>query len=292
MVDQAAGKQPATTEDINALFAAFESRTEEYRKKFDALEAKSNESFWARMSGRATAAALFLGLILTGVSIFNAVVTEPEKSRVDRIAQFNDAVNAAAKTSEDLQLFQYQTSSPGARFTMTSYSLTQFSIDIATAETLLRDIDPADVGVQQLLVLMDGAFTVGDLAQAKMFLGIARSKQDVTPYEAAQIDRYAGKYDFVVGDISGARESYLSALRRPIGLPNTAMFLGELTYGEISLNDCADTMTDVESFVRVINDPQLAPTAREEMLAKEREVLQDNASTCPLGQYSALLPAS
>jgi len=291
MDDHATAKEPGQHQDLAAILAAFEVQVEQYKKQIATLESEKNKSFWQRISGGVAAAALLLGLIATCDSIYTALVTDPEKARIDRLAQFDDTVNSLEKTSEDMQLSPYQDENPGEQYTVVSYSNSQIAIDTSAAEALLQEIPPSYVGIPQLLALMDGAFSEGDFPQAKVFLNIALNKTDDTPLEQAAAERYAGKYFFAVGDVPDARADYLKALDYPIGLGNAAVYLGDLTSYEISANDCGDAMTDMQAFAKVILNPQLSPIIRGQMLAKEHEVLQESGGSCPLNQYAALLPA-
>jgi hypothetical protein len=263
-------------------------RIDDHEARIASLETKT----WVtRLSGAATTIALFLGVLLSASSLYNALVTGPEASRIAQIAQFNAAVNSAAKTAQDMQLFQLQNSDPRAQLMEMSMSIPQIDSDIATAEVLLPDLQPRDVGIPQLTILIDSAFVTGDSLTAKRLVDFAMSKTDVSPYLRSEAERYQGRYFFKTGDPADGHQSYMMAIGNQINPAQKAFDLSEATGFEFAGGDCDDAMADLQSFVNLLDLPGFPAQQRTQLLASEKQYLQNaENSQCPVSDAEAMLP--
>ncbi len=176
------------------------------------LEDEGKKTPLKRMTTSASTSALILGLILTFVSLYDAFVTKPEADRIARISEFNQAVNAAAKTRQEILQLQMQGTDPKLQLAMASMATPQILNDLSTARAMLRDLRNDDVGIPQLIILISEAFTTGDMEAAREFVGRAVSKTDVTPYLRSEAKRYEGKFFFFSGNAAQGRQSFQEAL--------------------------------------------------------------------------------
>ena len=78
------------------------------------------KSPFKKLTESASASALFLGLVLTFVSLHDAFISKPAADRISRLSQFNQAVNAAAKARQELATLQMQTADPQLRLAVAS----------------------------------------------------------------------------------------------------------------------------------------------------------------------------
>src|SRR5216684_3026066 len=84
------------------LVAGLQARVEK-------LESEGNKTLLKAITTSASTSALLLGLVLTFASLHDVFVAKPEADRISRVSQFNQAVNSAAKTRQELVQLQMQT---------------------------------------------------------------------------------------------------------------------------------------------------------------------------------------
>lgn len=159
----------------------------------------------------AGAVALLLGVVLSLFSLYDILIRKPEADRISAITQFNQAVNSAAKTRQDL--IQANNSADQAqRLAVMSMATPRILNDVATAKALLPTLEAEDVGVPQLLILITEAMTAGDLPSAESFIERALSIKNLTPLMKSEALRYRGKFQYVSGDATAGRASYKEAI--------------------------------------------------------------------------------
>jgi hypothetical protein len=259
------------------------------------LENAVKKTLFKKLTESASASALFLGLVLTFISLYDAFVTKPEADRINRLSQFNQAVNSAAKSWQDTIQLQYQITDPQVQQAMASAAMPRILNDISTARAILPYLGTSDIGISQLIVLMSVAFTTGDLDSVKGFVTRAVDKTDVTPYLRAEAKRYEGKYLFASGDPVQGRKSYeaaLSALGNSPGAVSTKAYdLGELVVLEFSSGDCGSAAADLQSLVATLKLPQIAVQHRLQMATTVKsQLIQLQGQHCPtLQNLDALL---
>lgn len=254
-----------------------------------ALEIGAKKTPLKRMTESVSASALFLGLILTFVTLYDAFVTKPKAERISRLSQFNQAVNSAAKTRQELMRLQMQTTDPQLQLAMASQATPQVLNDISTARAMLNDMNNDDVGISQLSILISEAFTAGDLDSAKNFVARAVELTGRTLFQRSEALRYQGRYLFASGDPAKGRKSYLEALNALGDSPGVTMAraydLGDLVLLEYSLGDCTSAAEDLQMFATTLALPHVTPQARSQMAITTRaQIAQLQNQHCPAPQ--------
>jgi hypothetical protein len=247
------------------------------------LEDESQKTFWKRMTTSASTSALFLGLVLTFASLFDTFVSKPEADRISRISQFNQAVNAAAKTRQEIL---QSSQDPKLQVAIQSEAVPQILNDLSTARAMLRDLATDDVGIPQLTILISEAFTAGDIVAAKEFVARAVSKTDATPYLRSEAKRYEGRLYFLTGDPVRGWQSYQDALSAlgdsQFVMAARAYDLGDLVLIEYPTGACEHAETDLKRFVETVRGPDVPQQARLQLLAVVRSQLgQTQGPRCP-----------
>ncbi len=111
-----------------------------HEARLAALEEPSKQIIFKSVTEMGSVSALMLGLILSFMSLYDALVTRPEGERISRITQFNQAVNSAAKLRQDVLQSQAQTNDPKLQLIISSGAVPQISNNISTARVLLKDL--------------------------------------------------------------------------------------------------------------------------------------------------------
>jgi hypothetical protein len=261
------------------------------------LEKSSPRTLFERLTASATASALFLGLVLTAASLYDAIVAKPRADRISALGRFNDAVNSAAKVSQDLAV-QMQTNNAQLQLAVMSQAAPQILNDISTAKALLRELNNDDVGIPQLIVLISGAFTAGDLDSVKEFADRGVKLTNVTPYLHAEAERYEGKYLFASGDPTKGRAAYEAAVSA-LGTSSAfaaerAFILADLVLEEYTSGDCQTAAADLQDLAAALKLPQVTPQARAQVgQTTKAQLLQLQDQHCPAPQaLDVLFPDS
>jgi tetratricopeptide (TPR) repeat protein len=176
------------------------------------LETEKSKGSLKRFSENAGAVGLTLGLILSLSSLYDVFVRKPAADHINAISQFNQTVNSAAKTRQNL-IQSNQGADAAARLALSSMATPRILNDIATARALLPELRSEDVGIPQLLILINESMTAGDRVSAEEFIARAVARNDVPPLQAAEARRYKGKYLFWAGKPQEARAAYMEASR-------------------------------------------------------------------------------
>jgi len=250
------------------------------------LETEAKKTIFKRLTESASASALFLGLILTFLSLREAFVTKPETDRISRLSNFNQAVNSAAKKRKEQILLEIQNPDPKLLLAMASATTTEILNDISTARAMLRDLRDEDVGISQLTVLLNESFTAGDIESAKTFVTRAVNLTGLSPYERSEALRLEGRYFFAKGDFANGRQSYIAALRALGDSPGItaakAFDLADLIPMEYASGDCENAGADLLSFAQMINSPQVLPQIKAQLVTSLKAVMgQLPVQSCP-----------
>jgi hypothetical protein len=245
--------------------------------RIESLESDSKKTSFKRLTESASASALFLGLVLTFVSLYDAFVTKPESDRINRLSQFNQAIISAVKTRQEFIQAQGKTKDPRLQLALASSATQQMLTDVSTAKALLRDIKDRDIAVPQLLMLIEAAFGAGDLESARNFVFRAVNRSDNTPFFQSEAKRYEGKYLFAIGDPAGGRQAFLNAVKA-FGDSNTSMqarayVLSDLVQVEFQFGNCDNAATDFQSFVSIVHSPYVSPDARSQLITTTKYAL-------------------
>lgn len=234
-----------------------------------ALESNSKKSGMKKLLENAGAVGLILGLILTLSSLYDVFVRKPEADRIAAISQFNQAVNSAAKTRQDL--LQAQGADMSVRLAMASMATPRILNDISTAKALLPTLDAKDVGIPQLLILIYESMTSGDLASAEIFTRRAVAKTDATPSMQSEAKRYEGKYFFYSGNFQAGRQSFERALSLLGDVPITAaarsFVLSDLISTEFLYGDCGHVEKDIERLASLLGTQMISLEVKMQMTA-------------------------
>jgi hypothetical protein len=279
-----APRKSSRAKELSEALDAVLLMQESQHARITSLENPAKKSLFKVITESGSASALFLGLILTFVSLREAFVTKPEADRILRLSQFNQAVNSAAKTHQTV--IQSQTTDPQQQLAMMSIATPQILNDISTARALLRGLDNSDVGIPQLIVLVSGAFTAGDLESAKSFVDRAVSKQDATAFLRSEAKRYEGKYFFLGNKPVQARQSFETALSILGDSPGVAaaraFVLSDLVPLEFVFGDCATAAADLQRLADALKLPQVYPQQRLQMASTVKgRLLQLRGQRCP-----------
>ncbi len=248
-------------------------------------ELKNAPRVLKKFTENAGAVALMLGLILSVISLYEVAVRKPEADRLAAIAQFNQTVNSAAKTRQEL-IQSYQAADPEFRLAIASMATPRILNDIATARAILPTLDDKDVGIPQLLILISEAMTAGDNASAEEFIRRAGGKRGVPLLQAAEALRYKGKYQFVIGDRVSARSSYLAAINVLGNTPQTAAargyVLADLIGMEFAYGDCEPVGNDITELARLTASHGVSAEARVQLVASvTKQIRQFSNQKCP-----------
>lgn len=269
---------PTVAASTDLLLKNFEDRIGE-------LEKSSHKTMFKKLTESASASALFLGLVLTVASLHATFIAKPEADRITRLSQFNQAVNSAAKQRQELIKFSLDSSTPQLRLAMASVITPQILNDIATARAMLRDMKDEDVGIPQLLILINEAYTVGDFQIAGTFVSRAIAKTDATPYLRSEARRYQGKLFYATGELAKGRAAFLEAMNMladtPQNLPARTYVMADLVIAEYMTRDCENGARDFQQFVDMSRG--LYPQQRLQLSATVKDALvQLQGGSCPV----------
>jgi hypothetical protein len=257
------------------------------------LEKGSHKTLFKRLTESASAGALFLGLVLTFVSLQDAFISKPRAERVTRLSQFNQAVNSIAKSRQDLIREQMQSPDPRFQLAMMSAATPQIQNNISTAKAMLRDLDNRDVEIPQLLVLISESFGQGDMVSAKTFVERATSKTDESGFLRSEAKRFEGRYFFAKGDQAGGRNSFEEALSL-LGEGNEfaaarSYVLADLVGIEFAQGQCDVVEKDLDRFAASVNSPLVDRQSRMQMSTTLTAQLSPAGQRCPPPQNLASL---
>lgn len=260
------------------------------------LEDGGQKSIFKKITQNASAGALFLGIVLSGISLYDALVVKPELARVNRISQFNQAVNSAAKTRQDLLKLQSEIADPVLRMQVVSAVAPQILNDISTARAILRDLKDDDVEIPQLVVLISESAAVNDMASVGDFVNRAVAKQNLPPSLMSEAKRFQGKYLFSIGNFGAGRRAYQESVavlgNDPRISAARAYVLEDWALSEFGAGDCKVAVDTLRSFGENLHSFAVPPNARVEMTVSFRaQLLALQQQHCPLpAELDSLLP--
>ncbi len=264
--------------------------------RVERIEVGEKKSFFKSITTSASTSALFLGLVLTFATMYDTFVSKPEADRVTRIGEFNKAVNAAAKTRQELVQFQLQTMDSNAKLMVATMITPQIANNISTARAILRDLKQEDVEIPQLIVLMFEAFSMGDLVSAKAFVERAVGKKDVAPFLRSEALRYEGKYYFLLGKPDQARQSFEAAIKVLGDAKETAsvraFVLADLSVLEYQSGDCNQAVASLERTLALTRSQSVPRPVQLQISASLKAQFVDaQGVNCALPvKFSALFP--
>jgi hypothetical protein len=236
----------------------------DHQSRIERLEDNGTTTIFKRMTASASASALLLGLVLTFASLYDVFITKPKADRINRLSQFNQAVNSAAKIRQDLTLLNTQ--DPKVQLAVLQAATPQILNNVSTARAMLRTLSDDEIDVPQLIVLIYESFTAGDLESAKEFVGRA-VKKPTTAYSHSEAKRYEGKYLFLTGHPAEGRQSFNDALNilDEANTPARAFVLSDLATTEFVFGDCEEASTQVKNFLSML--PKLPLQFRRQLTA-------------------------
>lgn len=247
-------------------------------------EDAAHKTISKRLMASANAGALFLGLVLTFISLHNEIITKPKTERIERIRQFTDTVNAIAKEQEDLAKLAAQL--PDRNPGVVSAIMPQIGNNLSMAATMLKNISKEDVGVSQLIVLAGAAASVNDFSLMKDFTSRAIAETKVSPYLHSVAERSAGQYWFFTGHPRRGREHYKAALNI-LGFSRATAIsrihdLADLVSFEFGSGNCAEGSTDFQGLVDTIRSSNLPIQAVQIFTVPLRKRLSAEGQHCPV----------
>ena len=289
----AVDSSPEAADTSDAILLALKSQESRIAKLEDDA---AHKGFFKKLTTSASTSALLLGLILTFVSLYDAFVAKPEADRIARLSQFNQTVNSVAKTQqEELQLVA-QTTDPKLQLAIMTETTPQILNDLSTAQAMLRDLDDRDVGIPQLIVLINAASTEGDTTSVANFVARAVRKTGVSPYLHSEAKRYEGKYWFMSGDPERGRQSYQAAIvalgSSPASAAARGFDLADLVAMEYMFGVCNQAAADFNELVASLQSPSIAAQVRSQLATTMRAQLTSPGQRCPTPPGIAGLPVN
>lgn len=263
--------------------------------RLKALEDTGKKSALKKLTENAGAVALVLGLILTFASLYDVFVRKPEADRISSLSQFNQAVNSAVKTRQEL-IQQSQSGDPGTRLALLSMATPRILNDVSTAKAMLPTLNDADVGIPQLLTLVSESMTAGDLVSTASFVERAVRKTDATPFMQSEAQRYQGKYFYAMGQLAEGRQAYERALaligNAPAAAGALAYTLGDMLTMDYSYGSCSRVEADVQRLATVLGMQTVSGEMRAQLTAGVVSTIQQfRGKTCPPPANLGLLQA-
>lgn len=220
------------------------------------IKEQEEKSLLKRFSENIGAVGLAIGIVLSVASLYDVFVRKPEADRISALSQFNQAVSSAAKIRQEL-IQMSQSGDAATRLAISSMATPRILNDISTARALLPELRGEDVGIPQLLILINESMTAGDNSSAEHFIAQALAKKNLTPYMAAEARRYSGRYLFVMGKPVEGRKMYLEA-SNVLGDSHTARAakafnLADLIGIQYAVGYCDALEVDIADFKNIIN---------------------------------------
>ncbi|MBQ0960569.1 hypothetical protein KAK06_16565 [Ideonella sp. 4Y11] len=255
-------------------------------ERLDALERQDRGSMLKRLTENAGAVALALGLILTCASLYDVFVRKPEADRISTLAQFNQAVNSAVKTRQEL-VQQSQAGDPTTRMTLASLATPRILNDLSTAKAVLPELDDKDVGVPQLLTLISESMTAGDLATTGYFVQRAVRKTDVSPLMQSEARRYEGKYLHSIGQHEAGRQAYERAIAligdAPAAAGARAYALADMLTMDFAYGSCQKVDDDIQHLHTLLRAQMIPGDMRMQISASVISSIQQfQGKLCPI----------
>jgi hypothetical protein len=261
------------------------------------LEEGTKKSIFKKVSENAGFVGLLLGLALTLISLYDAIVTKPRAERVASISQFNQAVNSAAKTRQELLQMQAQGVDVKWQTALASATMPRILNDLATAKAVLRNLRDDDVGVSQLLVLIYESFNTGDMSDAEALVSRAVRIKNVSPYLQSEAKRYQGRFLFLSGKPTDGRAAYEESLSvlgsSDLAGAERAYIIADWVVMEYTLGDCKVMTTTLDRFGQSARAPGVSFEARRQLqgsLKAQLEMLQ--GQHCPMPEHLEMLAAN
>ena len=208
-----------------------------------------------KFADNAGAVALTLGLILSALSLYDVLVRKPDADRLLAITQFNQTVNSAAKIRQEL--IQSNSGDAATRLAVASMATPRILNDIATARALLPTLAEEDVGIPQLLILVNESMTAGDMESAAAFVERAVQRRNKTPLMTAESLRYKGRYLYALGSAELGRAAYLAGLDQipdaPPARAARAFHMADLIAAQLAYGSCEFIERDLGDFTGLIS---------------------------------------
>ncbi len=228
-------------------------------KRIDSLEKSLDKpkSTFAKIKEYAAGIAIFVGISLSFISLYDILVSQPKEDENKSQQLFIDSINKIADLRKTMLEIQLKHSNSGAALGIISMLTPQILNYIQLAKGQLQEIRHL-AGVPQLIVLAGEAMQVGDLESAKQFLREAELKDKSTPMLKAEIQRYIGKLKFMTGDTKGGRERFRRSLDETISLHSLGIngFRGFIVIDwlafELAYGNCEAAKKRKQDFDRII----------------------------------------
>jgi hypothetical protein len=264
----------------------------DFEERLIRLEKGNTKAPWKSVTDRASAAALFLGLVLSATSLYEAIWTKPRADRIAAIGQFNQAINAAVKVEQDASQQADPTATPQARLAVEGALTPQFLNDLATAKSIMPELRESDIGVPQLVILINGALQFNDIPSAKFFADKAVTKTDAPPYARSEAYRFQAKVYFAMNDPKDARSAYGMAVAvlipADLSASPRAYVLADWLAAEYQLGSCSVAADNLMKFENVVRSPYMNAQMRYDLKQSLSALPAQNPRHCPAALLSAL----
>jgi hypothetical protein len=268
MSDAQPENSPPSADNFQGLAIAVQG----LQSRVDHLEAGGDKSLFKRLTENASAAALLIGLALTVAQVRETFFSKPEADRISQLSAFNQAVGEVARLRQELAEMPSRISDANSRLVVAGVMTSRILNAATTATAMLPDMKDRDVGVPQLIVLINEALNNGDMKSVDMLTQRAANKTNVTDFQHSEALRYRAQFYFAVGDASSGRKTIADALTflAPQAVAARAYDVMFLVTGEMGAGACADLPDAMHQFMSLVSSPQIATEQRGELVATLR----------------------
>lgn len=251
------------------------------------LEEKRTEEVPPRLREWLGFAALIIGIVLSGISLFDTFFIKPREGHLKTLDDFNKSVNAVASLRQKIIEIQSQTNKPEVLVNINSAITPQILANIQYATALLPDLGDR-AGIPQLIVLISEAINIYDWKSAETLVNKATSIPDPLPTLKSEAYRYKARLMFMTGRIQDGRLAFESSLTSIRGEPGwgidgaRAYIAADWALFEYSLGDCALASERILNFKNYIQGVQVAAPMRDGLTANlAMQLAQIGNRRCP-----------
>lgn len=250
---------------VKIALTAFEARLK-------LLEKPEEKSPIEKLQKNMSFIALFIGITLSLISLFDIFWNKPRESIIRDMSEFNKAVNSVSSLRQSMIQLQFQSKDPGLNFAMNSMVAPQVQANIQYATALLPKLGD-HVGIPQLMVLTFEAMNVYDWKSASILVERAIAVKSAVPSLQSEAYRYKARLMFSTGRVQEGRKAFedsLNIIRNESAygvFGNRAYIVSDWILFEYAFGDCTVGAERIRQFVEYIQHPQVVPPVRSGLLS-------------------------
>lgn len=235
------------------------------------LEKPEEKSLVEKLQKSMSFLALFIGITLSLISLFDIFWNKPREAIVRDLGEFNKAVNSVSSLRQSMIQLHFQSKDPELSFAMNSMATPQIHANIQYATALLPSIGD-HVGIPQLLVLTSEAMNVYDWNSASILVERAIATKGAVPSLQAEAHRYKGRLMFSTGRLQEGRKAFedsLNSIRNVSAFGvfgNRAYIVADWIQFEFAFGDCSVGVERIRQFVEYVQHHEVLPPLRSGLL--------------------------